>query len=76
MLSFIMLTIISTCTFPHLCSIIITRKCMTLWGDPERIHKQNMEQLHAYDCHLNVTETQATEIHTHVHTGTVRQPWL
>ena len=40
----------------------ITRKCTTLWGEPERIHKQNMEQLHAYDCHQNVTEPRATEI--------------
>ena len=31
-------------------------------GEPERIHKQNMEQLHAYDCHQNVTEPQVTEI--------------
>ena len=32
-----------------------------------------MEQLHAYDCHQNVTEAQATENHikyTHVYTGT------
>ena len=31
---------------------------------------QNMEQLHAYDCHQNVTEPQATENHmkyTRVH---------
>ena len=34
---------------------------MTLWGEPERIHMQNMEQLH--DCHQNVTEPQATENH-------------
>jgi len=27
--------------------IVITRKCTTLWGEPERIHMQNMEQLHA-----------------------------
>ena len=41
---------------------------MTLWGEPERIHMQNMEQLH--DCHQNVTEPQATEnhkIYTRVH---------
>jgi len=31
---------------------------MTLWGDPDRIRVQNMEQLHAYDCHQNVTEPQ------------------
>ena len=54
----------------------ITRKCMTLWGEPERIHEQNIEQLHAYDCHQNVTEPRATENHTHVYTGTVSQAWL
>jgi len=46
---------------------------MTLWGEPDRIHLQNMEQLH--DCHQNVTEHQATENHikymyTHMYTGT------
>ena len=40
-----------------------TRKCTTLWGEPDRVHTQNMEQLHAYDCHQNVTEPQATENH-------------
>jgi len=50
---------------------------MTLWGEPERIHMQNMEQLHAYDCDQNVTEPRATENHTaHVYTGTVSQAWL
>jgi len=34
---------------------------MTLLGEPEQIHMQNMEQLHAYDCHQNVTEPQATD---------------
>ena len=35
--------------------------------------------LHAYDCHQNVTEPQATENHikyTHVYIGTVSQAWL
>ena len=57
----------------------ITRKCMTLWGEPDRVHAQNMEQLHAFDCHQNVAEPQATENHmkyTHVYTGTVNQAWL
>ena len=47
-----------------------TRKCTTLWGEPDRVHAQNMEQLHAFDCHQNVAEPQATEnhkIYTHVH---------
>ena len=26
-------------------------------------HMQNMDQLHAYDCHQNVTEPQSTEYH-------------
>jgi len=32
-------------------------------GDPDRVHLQNMEQLHlhAYDCNQNVTEPQATK---------------
>ena len=40
-----------------------TRKCTTLWGEPDRVHTQNMEQLHAFDCHQNVAEPQATENH-------------
>jgi len=38
-----------------------------------------MKQLHAFDCHQNVAEPQATEIHikyTHVYTGTVSQAWF
>jgi len=31
---------------------------------PDRMYKQNMEQL---DCHQNATEPQATEYHTCVH---------
>jgi len=33
-----------------------------------------MEQLHAYDCHQNVTEPPATENHTHVYTSLVPRP--
>ena len=43
---------------------------MTLWSEPDRVHAQNMEQLHAFDCHQNVAEPQATEnhkIYTRVH---------
>ena len=57
----------------------MTRKCTTLWGLPDRVHAQNMEQLHAFDCHQSVAEPQATENHrkyTHVYTGTVNQAWL
>ena len=48
---------------------------MTLWGEPDRVHTQNMEQLHAFDCHQNVAEPQATENHK-MYTGTVSQAWL
>ena len=55
------------------CLTDITRKCTTLWGDPDRVHVQNMEQLHAYDCPQNVTEPQATarisRKSTHVYRG-------
>ena len=35
-------------------------ECKTLWGEPERLHMNNMEQLHAHDCHQNVTEHSTT----------------
>jgi len=54
---------------------LLARKCMTLWGKPDRVHTQNMEQLHALDCHQNVAEPQATENHI-TYTGTVSQAWL
>jgi len=44
--------------------IVILDECMTLWGEPERVHMQNMDQVHAQDYHQNVTEPQATEYHT------------
>jgi len=46
---------------------------MTLWGEPDQVHVQNMEQLHAY-----ATEPQATEYHkkVHVYTGVMSQAWL
>jgi len=31
-------------------------ECRTLWGEPERVHVQNMEQLHAHDHYQNVAE--------------------
>jgi len=37
---------------------------MTLQEEPERVHVQNIDQLHAYDCHQKVTEPQVTEYHT------------
>ena len=52
-------------------------ECMTLQGEPERVHMQNVDRLHAHDCYQNVTEPQTTEYHTkstHVYnTGTVSQ---
>jgi len=46
--------------------LLLLDECMTLWGKPDRVHVQNMEQLQAYDCHQNVTEPQATEyLHTY-----------
>ena len=57
------------------CSIFLKLdECMTLWGEPDRVHGQNIKQLHTY-----VTEPQATENHKtsiHVHTGTMSQGWL
>ena len=50
-----------------------------MWGEPDRVHVQNMEQLHEFDCHQNVAEPQATENHikyTQVYSGTVSQAWL
>jgi len=37
-----------------------TRKCMTLWGEPDCVHAQNMEQLHAFDCHQNLRPQKIT----------------
>jgi len=50
---------------------LITRKCTTLWGEPDQVHVQNMEQLHAFDCHQNVAEPQATEKHRNCESGLV-----
>ena len=50
-----------------------------MWGEPDRVHAQNMEQLHAFDCHQNVAEPQATENHTkytYVYTGTACESGL
>ena len=50
-----------------------------MWGEPDRVHVQNMEQLHAFDCRQNVAKPQATENHikyTHVYTVTRSQAWL
>ena len=36
-------------------------------GEPERVHMQNVDQLHAQDYCQNVTEPQVTEYHIDVH---------
>ena len=38
---------------------------MTLWGSPDRVHVENMEQLNAYNFYQ--TELQATEYHKNLH---------
>ena len=35
-------------------------ECMTLWGEPERVYVQNVEQLHV-SSECSIAETQATE---------------
>jgi len=35
-------------------------------GEPERVHMQNVDQLHAQDYRQNVNEPQATEYHIDV----------
>jgi len=44
---------------------------MTFWGEPERLYMNNVEQLHAHDCHrklwLNIAQPQATERHKSKH---------
>jgi len=39
---------------------VTLEECRILWGEPERMHVQNMEQLHAQDCHWDVTEHSTT----------------
>ena len=54
---------------------------MTLWGEPEWMHVQNMEQLHAHGCYQNVTDLSVTQPQhiisrhqsTHIATVTVSQ---
>ena len=35
---------------------LLLEECRTLRGEPERVHMQNMEQLHAHDRYQNVAE--------------------
>ena len=34
----------------HSCVILKLDECMTLWGEPDQVRVQNMEQLNARDC--------------------------
>jgi len=51
---------------------------MTLWGELEQIHVQNMEQLHVHDCHPDVTEISGHRIwHTKsINTCTTQERWV
>ena len=35
---------------------------ITLWGKPERLHMNSVEQLHGHDCDQNVTEHSTTDL--------------
>ena len=52
-------------------------ECRTLWGEPERVYVQNMEQLQAHDQYQNVTEhkPQAT-VHKAKSTGMHNTEWV
>ena len=49
------------CGHTKLCNI--NDECMTLWGKPERLHMQNVEQIQSHDCHQNLTEHSTTSCH-------------
>ena len=57
--------------------VVLLDECMTLWGKPEQVHVLNVEQLHAHNCHQDVTEPEITEYRakgTHMYNiGTVSQ---
>jgi len=66
------------CTY-NLCELEVdhwnvTRKCTTLWGEPDRVHAQNMYM------HLTVIRMwlnlRSHKIYTRVYTVTVSQAWL
>jgi len=60
-------------------SFLLLEECMTFQGEPERVHMQKVDKLHAYHCYQNVSEPQATEYHTKVHvynTGSVGESGL
>ena len=54
-------------------SFLLLEECMTFQGEPERVHLQRVDQLHAYHCYQNVSEPQATEYHTKVHMCTTQE---
>ena len=51
------------------CSYILD-ECIALWGKPEQVHLLYMEQLYAYDCHLNMSEHSTMSGHRISHTAT------
>jgi len=51
---------VSTCTHTQLETLILD-ECMTLWGEPEQLHMNNVEQLHVHDWPQNDKEG------THMH---------
>ena len=48
---------------PNLVNLLV--ECRTSWGEPERVHVQNMEQLHAHDRYQNVTEHKKPQATVH-----------
>jgi len=42
--------------------LTILDEYMKLWGKPQWVYMQSVEHLHAYDCHQNWAEPQATEV--------------
>jgi len=54
---------------PSACDIYILDECTPLWGEPDRVHVQNMEQLNAYTS----SEPEATDydITKRIHTRAV-----
>jgi len=48
---------------PYICKTYkdIVLECTTLWGEPDRVHVQNMEQLNAYE--FMSSECDSTSVH-------------
>ena len=71
--NFVLLQLVSihTHTHTHTYTPYLLDECTTLQGEPEGQHMQNVDQLHAHDCHQNVTESQPQNITQKVHTCTI-----